>query len=225
MNIQYNKKKQELHSDPLITFLSNAKHIIKTQAKNFIVSGVILVIIVAAFQIFVYIKKSNASKAIQDYGKAMLLYSEKKSNEAIEAFKSVVEKHPSTIHAAYSAFTIGQILLKDQKYSEAIPWFEKANSINTGDKSFIRGSSLEALGVCYEAKHDLPNAQKYFEKAINDPSSMHRHTALAWKLALIYKKNDNKDKVLYYCNKILADTIVTEYKQKAENLKVEADIM
>ncbi|MBN1980922.1 MAG: tetratricopeptide repeat protein [Chitinivibrionales bacterium] len=224
MNIQYSKKKEELRRDPLLEFLAQAKQYVQKYNRHFIASAIGIVVVVAGIQLYGYVNKSSMAKAKDSFGRAMILYSDNKETDAIEAFKGVVEKYGQSPQAAYSAYMIGQILVAKGKFDDAIPWLEKGFSIrkNTG---FIQGNCLEALGVCYEAKGDLQKAQSYLEKSLNEPLSAYRHTEVRWKLALINKKLGDKNKATEYCNAIVADTTASMLKQKAENLLIQMQLM
>lgn len=224
MNITQNKKKDELRDDPLVDFLTKVKISITKYNRQIISVAVAVALIYGGYMAYTSMKKSTISQAKQKFGSAMLLYSEKKEAEAVAGFKEVIEKFGSTAHAAYSAYMIGQISIEKAQYDDAIKWFEKG--YEAGDNAgFIRGSCVEALGVCYDAINDQKKAISFFEKALQDQSIAYRHPDIRWRLALLNKKLGDKEKVMYYCNKIVADTLAYNLKQKAENLLVETQLM
>lgn len=219
MNIKYNKKKEALRKDPVMEYFLK---IIDTAQKNSnsLISGlVVLILIVAGIQIFSFTQKSTLGKAQDSFGKAMILYNENSESDAIEMFTFVVDNFKKTQVAAYSAYMLGHINLAKEEYKEAIAWFETASNDN-GKTGFIPGGSLEALATCYEAEEELDRALEYFEKALGNKMLSFRYPAIRWKMALINKKLGNKDKVEFYCNEIVSDTLAINYKKKAENLLV-----
>ncbi len=217
MNIKYNKKKEELRRDPVLESIEKSRIFIKNQGNKLIASIVVIVLIFVGFQISSYLKNKKLEKTQDAFGKGMLLYSEHKKEDALAAFKKLVTDYPNTSHAAYSAFMVGHIYLSKDKYDEAIEYFQVASS-NKKDKSFIRGEALIALATCYESKEDLEKSIQYFNKALENQNIQYRYPDIKWKMALIYKKLGNKDRVKYYCNELVIDTLATDYTKKAKNL-------
>ena len=217
MNIKYSKRKEELRRDPVIESFVKGRVFIKDHGNRIMTSIVIVVLVFIGFQIFNYIKESRLSKAQDDFGRAMIVYSEGDMAKAIEAYNMVIENYKKTSHAAYSAYMIGNINLLKENYDGAIDYFEKAVS-NKKNSGFIQGQSLEGLATCYEAKGDLTKSLQYFEKTLNNKTVAYRYPAIRWKMALINKKLGIDDKVFHYCKEIISDTLALDLKKKAENL-------
>ena len=217
MDIKYSKKKEDLRNDPLIDGLKMGKQYLREHGNRMMTGVVVIALCVAGYFVYSYMKKANMVKAQEDFGKAMILYNDRDITKSIEAFNQVVENHGSSPHAAYSAYMIGQIYLAGDNFDDAIKYFEKSLS-SKKSMEFIPGQSLEALGICYEAKGDNEKALDYFEKALKDGAIPHRYPAIRWKMALLNKKLGNNEKVLYYCKELAFDTLAVDYKKKAENL-------
>mgnify|MGYP000878460673 CR=1 FL=1 len=69
--------------------------------------------------------------------------------------------------AKYSAYLCAQHNVENDKYDDAITYF---NKISTTGKSFIVGETLIGLATCYDAKGEYKKALEYFEKALNKNS-------------------------------------------------------
>ncbi|MBD3344112.1 MAG: tetratricopeptide repeat protein [Chitinivibrionales bacterium] len=220
MNIQYSKKKQDIKRDPFIEFLLNIKEK-ATQHSTIIIAGV-AGIILAMFLVMGYnhMAASSLRKAQKAFGNAMIAYTSSNNQKAIEALALVTENHGNTPQAAYAAYLLGHILREQDRYDEAINWFEMAKNKSKG-KSFITGGALEATATCYESMGELDKAVSYFEKALQEEHYGYRAPALRWKLALINKSLNNHDKAVALCNEIVSDTSAVELKQDAENLLIE----
>jgi tetratricopeptide (TPR) repeat protein len=217
LKIKYNKKKEELRKDPVLESIGKIRGFV-VKNSNIVISGVlVLIFIFAGFQIYSYFKKTGMLKSQEAFGKAASLYKLQQYDKAVDAFKLVIENHGKSSHALYSCYMIGQILLGSDEYDKAIPYFEKALSFKK-NTSFLRGESLVGIGTSYEAKGDLEKSLQYFKEALNDEKIRYRHHAIQWKMALINKKLGKKENVLYYCNKLVSDTLISDYKKKAENL-------
>ncbi len=217
MNIKYSKKKEELRKDPVLEFIEKAQ-VFVTKHSNIIISGFAAILLLfAGFHIYSRVIKSKKLKAQEDFGRATLLYASNETAKAIDGFTRVIENHKNSSHAAYSAYIIGHMYLAQEKYDGAIYWFEKVAS-HRKKIGFIRGESLEALATCYEAKGDYKQALQYFDKAIHNKQLVYRYPAIRWKMALLNKKIGDMDKVEYYCNELISDTLALKYKMDAENL-------
>lgn len=217
MNIKYNKKKEELRKDPVLESIGKTRAFVVKNSNIVISSLLVLIFIFAGFQIFSYFKKTGMLKSQEAFGKASMLYKLQEYDKAIDAFKLVIENHGKSPHALYSSYMIGQILLSNSDYDEAISYFEKVSSAKK-NTTFLRGESLVGIGTCYEAKGEFEKSLKYFQEALNDENVKYRHPAIQWKMVLINKKLGKKENVVYYCNKLVSDTLMTDYKKKAENL-------
>lgn len=224
MNIKHNKKKEELRKDPVMDAVAEAHNFFKHHSKHLLTFLIVIAVVSAAVLIFNNIKERKIQQAKRDFSKALILRDDQKDKEALEAFLHVFDTYKGTPQAVYSAFIIGHHYRDQEKYDEAISWFQQASKGNK-DAGFISGESLEALAVCYEAKGDITKAQEYFELALKDESIPHRHAAIRWKMALINKKQGNTEKVKYYCGTLISDSTAVEYKQKAENLLAVADLL
>jgi len=217
LEIKLSKKKEDLRRDPLVEGLTSAKQYFQEHGNRIVTVVAVIAICVAGYFVYSYMGKTGSLKAQEDFGKAMILYNAGDFTKSIEAFNQVIENHGRYPHAAYSAYMIGQIYLVTENFDDAIKYFEKSLS-SKKSLEFIPGQSLEALGICYEAKGDSEKAMEYYEKALKDGGILHRYPALRWKMAVLNKKLGNTEKVLYYCKELASDTLAAEYKKKAENL-------
>jgi tetratricopeptide (TPR) repeat protein len=178
---------------------------------------VAVVVVVAGLQIYLYVNASTMNKAQNVFGKAMILYQENQPDKALEAFKEVCADYGKTPLGYYSAYMLGEEYLKKGNYNEALVWLEKVAS-GGANIGFVRGESLEAIGTCYDAMNEREKALEYFSRALKDNSVTYRHPAICWKMALIYQLAGNKDKVNFYCNELISDTLAADYRKKAENM-------
>lgn len=92
----------------------------------------------------------------ENLNKGMALLEEGNYEEAIYALDDVV----NTEESAEYYYNIGYIKTLEEKYSEAIPAFQKATQL---DKLF--GKAFEGLGRAYSALGQTQEAEKYMQKA------------------------------------------------------------
>lgn len=216
LNIKYNKQKQELREDPVLDGLLKTKELV--QKHNTTVIGVIAVAVVVAVLAtgYNYYRNSRLRHAREDFGKAMVSYTEQKSTEAIDQFRTVAEKYSGTVTGTISAYMLGSILTQQGQYDEAISWYKAvAKGTNAG---FVNAQASEGLATCYEMKKDTAAAIAQLEKAIADDRISYRRAELRWKAALLYRASDTA-KAIALCDKILSDTLATAQHQNAEFLR------
>ena len=234
MEIKYSKKKQELRKDPILEFIMQAKEVVFAQSNTIMIIAIGIALALGGGMIFNSIKKSSLQKSQEAFGKALLTYESNAGSPAdvgdnlsktVDAFKSVVDNYKGSPQATYSAYFLGHLFLRQQRYDEAITWFNAALTKNSGT-GFVGGSALEGLANCYEAKGNIEEALNYLKKALLDDRIKYRSAALEWRSALLCKDLKKIEEARLSCQKILADTVAAAapYKQKAENLIVELSI-
>ena len=125
MNIKYSKKKEELRRDPVLETIEKARRFIISQSNKLTTGLVVIVLLLAGFQISSYLQRKKLAEVQDDFGRAMLLYSAQDETNAIDAFTRVVEDYGNTPHAAYSAYMVGHMYLYQAKYDNAIDYFQR----------------------------------------------------------------------------------------------------
>jgi tetratricopeptide (TPR) repeat protein len=235
VDIKYSKKKEEMRKDPVMEFIIRAKEFLEKQGTIAMGAAVAAILVLGGFMIYNSVQKSSVQKAQEAFGKALIAYEAASSNgpggaesldKAVESFKAVVDNNKSSPPAVYSAYMLGHIFLRQQRYDEAITWFNAALS-NNSHTGFVGASSLEGLASCYEAKGNLQESLNYLKKAVADDRLKYRGPELSWKAALISKDLHGYADAKGFCRKIIADTVsaAAAYKQKAENLLVEIGVV
>ena len=216
MNIKYSKQKQELREDPVLDGLLSTKEFVQKNLNTLVGVVLALVLVSGIFLVFNYIQKSRIKSAREEFGKAMVLYSEQKLTEAVDQFRTVAENSRRSVAGTMSAYMLGSILYQQGRYDEAITWYEAVNKgANVG---FINAQAYEGLAACYEVKADTTAAIKNLELALDDERASYRRNALRWKMALLSRSTDMaRSKKI--CDEIIADTTAQEYWHDAEFLK------
>jgi len=175
---------------------------------------VAVVVIVGGTLVYNALRESQNRKAQELFGVGILDYNADQFDRALESFTQAAGKYKSTPQGAMSAFMAGSIYLRQKNVDQAITWFETA--VNGAESGFVRGQALEGLAAAYEEKDDNAAAIRSLERALRDKAVVHRRSAIRWKLALLNK--DNASAASRYCKDLIADTLATQYHQKAENL-------
>jgi len=214
--LDINQKKGGLPegADPLVDGVLRFREFISKNGGVVAAFLVAVVVIVGGVLIYNALRESQIRKAQDIFGVGILDYNADKFDAALESFKQVAEKYKGTPQGTMGAFMAGSIYLQQNNVDQAITWFE--TSANGTESGFVRGQALEGLATAYEEKGDDASAIKYLERALRDKASAHRHSAVRWKLALLNKNNAGV--ASRYCKELIADTLATQYHQKAENL-------
>jgi TolA-binding protein len=224
LEIKYSKKKEELRKDPVMDSIMDARDWL-THNTSFITGTLIVLVFIAGFfGVYQYMKRSAEVKAQDAFGKAMIAYQQQDIPAAAVAFKDIVENFKNTPQAVYGAYMLGYIFLSQQKDDEAINWFKTAVSKNK-KTSFAGAEPLEALGVCFEAKGNIAEAENYYTRALQESRLDFRYPAIKWKLALISREKGNYQKASAFCQEIMADTMAVKYHRDADNLLTEIRCM
>lgn len=216
MNIKYNKKKQELQDDPVMDGLLKTKEFVSKNSNT--VTGFIVVLLVVLGLGFGYnqFRLKKIENAREDFGKAMVAYSEKDIEGAIGQFTSVAQKYRGSVSGSMAAYMLANLLFEQGRYDDAI---ESYKSVLSGPNvGFISAQANEGIAACFEAKGDVTTAMSYLQNAINDDRVAYRYSALRWKLALLAKNSDTT-KAIKLCDEIIADTLAQDYRQEARYLR------
>jgi tetratricopeptide (TPR) repeat protein len=225
LQIQYNKKKQEMREDPVLEGIYKAREFAVSHANQLVIALAVVVTIVMATVGYSYVRNQSLEKAQDAFGRAMIAYSAGEQDKAIQALSLVVDNHRQTPHAGYSAYLLGNLYLERSRYDEAIKWFEvAAENDNAG---FVAGESTEGLAIAYEAKGEPERALEYYRKVLDDKRVSYRGPAVHWKMALINKQMGRTQEAQQHCESLVSDTvsIAADYRQKAESLLAEIEAM
>ena len=218
MEIKYSKKKEEIRRDPVLEFIAKAKNYLLAKSNTIMWIVIAACIVTGGVGIYFYTTKAKIKHAQEDFGRAMIAYNSGNESQALDAFKSVYENNKNTPHATYSAYIVGSILLRKDKFDEAINWFTNAA---TGKKcEFVNAAAYEGIAACYDAKEMPEEALKNIKNAVSDPKYRYRYPSLYWKAAIICKNIGKIEDAKKFCKNIVADTVAQAeyYKQKAENM-------
>ena len=120
---------------------------------------------------------------------------------------SIVDDYESTKPAKLAAFYAGDCYLSQEKYDEAIKYFEIALH---AESNVLLAGAHGGLGVCYEHKGQLPEAIKHYEEAAKlavTPDIKNRYLVFA---AILLEDSD-KEKAINIYKEIVAENKSPEY--------------
>src|SRR6266849_2783299 len=117
----------------------------------------------------------------------LILESEAKPNEALEAYRKAIEWQEGSPHRSEQPYlNLGSLLLELDRAGEAIALLEKAVELGPDN-----GSCHLKLGTAYLRTNQLPEAQRQLEKAERlDPEN----AAIHYQLGKFYKQTHQMDK-------------------------------
>jgi tetratricopeptide (TPR) repeat protein len=216
-------KKEELRSDPVLEGIIKAKEAARENSSRLIVALAVLLLAIGGFAGYSYVKKQGLRKAQEAFGAAMVAYNAQDTAKAVEALTLVVDNHRGAPQGGYAAYLLGDMYMAAGKYDQAITWLDiAAGRRNAG---FVAGEAVEALAMCYEATGDLEQAVEHYRRALEDERISYRFPAIRWKLALVLFRDGQADRARPYCEQLVQDTLAGEYRQKAENLLAENQLL
>ncbi|KMQ50883.1 hypothetical protein CHISP_2234 [Chitinispirillum alkaliphilum] len=216
MNIKYNKKKQELKSDPVITALVKAKEFVLKNNTAVIGGLVVILFVLVGVLLFNRAKESSIRQAQEMFGLAVLEYNQNNLDEAISYFGDAANSFSHTPQGKMSAYMLGGIYYSQDNFDEAIKWFERAVS-NKSSSGFIGAQALVGLGVSHEASGNSAKAMEYYRRALRDDRIAFQHPSVRWKMALL-SRSENSELATELCKELISDTTATYYHQEAKNL-------
>ncbi len=216
MNIKYNKKKQEMREDPVISAFVKAKELLTKNSTTVIGVLVVLLFILGGLFVFNRAKETSIREAQELFGMAMIQYNGNNIDEAIQSFGDAANGYSHTPQGSMSAFMLGNIYYSQKNYDEAVKWFGMAVS-NRGSTGFVGAQALVGLAVAYEALGETTMAINTYQKALRDNRIAFKHPSVRWKLALLARSED-PGLAGEMCRKIIADSSAVFYHQHAQNL-------
>ena len=217
MNIKFSQKKKELREDPVIETFFQTKAFVQKNLNILVGTAIVIAFAAVVLVVYSWMKSDSLAKAEAAFGTAMIEYSNRNIEKAVENFRIVADNHRNTPQGEMSSIMLGSIFMSMGRNDDAIKWFEVA-SAKKGRLGFLGAEALEGLATAYEAKGDITKALEYLEKALNDDRARYRHAAIRWKMALLNQKINNAVRAEALCREILSDTTATDYRQQAENL-------
>ena len=199
--------KEVEQTQPLALFTAKVTEYVKENLNQ--IASIASVILIIAASIFYWQYKSlKAEKdSFSAFSRALITMSqdvkteaerEVLSQQALEMFKSVVEKYPKTKTGAASLYYSGNCSLTLNNYDEAIDYYNKF--LGKSDKSFVylRALAYEGLGYAYEGKGEFAKAIEWFEKQKNEGKDVDISVALL-NIARCYElSGDNVSACKYY---------------------------
>ena len=129
-------------------------------------------------------------------------------------FEEIIKKYGSTAAGKAALLKYADIAYQTSDYDTAIEMYQKALDAydNNGElKSFI----LNGLAYSYESKDDYKQAAEYFNRIVNDKSSVMKDQAL-YNLGRIYGKMGESEKQQDAYNRIVSDYPDSMYYQLAK---------
>jgi len=179
--------KEVEQTQPMALFTAKVTVYVKENLNQIASIGSILFIVFAGIAYWQYTSIKAEQDSFSGFSRALTTMSqdvkteaerEVLSQQALEMFKSVVEKYPKTKTGAASLYYSGNCSLTLNNYDEAIDYYNKF--LGKSDKSFVylRALAYEGLGYAYEGKGEFTKAIEWFEKQKNEGKGVDISVAL-----------------------------------------------
>jgi len=125
---------------------------------------------------------SNSSKITKAFSDAVSLISQGKYQEAIMAFKSIVDSYPDTEIAANSTFEIGRCMFLLEKFEESIKFY--STMLTKYPKHPNLKETMYIIGQCNEKLGRQDQASAFYKKILSIGGSDDDSTIIKAKRAL-----------------------------------------
>ena len=179
--------KEVEQTQPLALFTAKVTEYVKENLNQIASIASVILIIAAGIFYWQYTSLKAEKDSFSGFSRALITMSqdvkteaerEVLSQQALEMFKSVVEKYPKTKTGAASLYYSGNCSLTLNNYDEAIDYYNKF--LGKSDKSFVylRALAYEGLGYAYEGKGEFAKAIEWFEKQKNEGKGVDISVAL-----------------------------------------------
>jgi tetratricopeptide (TPR) repeat protein len=220
-------KKHEPKEDLLTKITKRTEQFIVRYLKIIVFSvGAVFVIFAAYFTINLTLTR-KATIAENAFGKVYLVYnrilndtsldSENREKQLInisEDFKFVLDEYPRSAAASRSAYYIGNILFRTEKYEEALQYYGKGSLIMKNNYSALL--SLQGEASCFEQLEDYEEAEEVYKSIIEMYGDSFIIPTVRFNLGQLYEKQNKFDAAREEYNLIVSDYSWSSWSQLAQ---------
>ncbi len=197
------KSRKELleEPDPFMVFVGKVMTFAKTYQQQIIMAAIALVLVAAVISGMVYFRQKSEDRAAALFGTAVVKYHGiMQSNsspdfaayEEVKAdFRAVIDQYGSTGAGRAALIKYADICFEMKQYDETIDAYQKALAAFKDQDDFT-GLINNGLAYAYEARGDMDEAEKYFNRVLADPHAVAKDHVL-FNLARIHEKQGRTD--------------------------------
>ncbi len=154
------KKKNNGKGDAFISFFDRLlRWIIEHRTKFFLLIGIILLALVGS-QVYFYLQASQAKKVANIYEKAL----QAKPEEALKAWKVILEKDPPLQLGDYIRFNMAGIYTEQKKWEEVAKIFAQ---LENSSLDYVRYLSFWSHALALENANQTQEALKAYETLVS----------------------------------------------------------
>jgi tetratricopeptide (TPR) repeat protein len=199
------KEKHFIQEDVFTKITKKLEKFIVKHLKTILISiSIAVVIVIVYFSVDYFIKKKQ-QVAFGAFDKVYLVYSELVNDQDLsdeeredklitltEDFQLVADTYPDSKAAMKSAYYAGNILIKAEKYEQAIQFYEKGSEDNK--EYYISALCLQKLAICYEQLDELEKAAKTYQKILEEYEETYIIPTILFNLGQVLEKQDKLEK-------------------------------
>lgn len=162
-------KQKIKHQDDLLTTYENAVLWYQTNKKKITNVGIAIVTVVGGLLWYANQQSQQNDKAAGEFAKVFTFYDNGQYQLAINGvpernirgLQAIVADYGSTENGSLARFYLANSYYNIGEYEKALAEFEEAD-VST---DLLEASRLAGIATCYEAKGNIADAAKYFERA------------------------------------------------------------
>ena len=218
-NKKISRKELLKSPDEFLTLSSRAAAFFGAHVRELKIAGIVVaVILVGYLSIYGYMRHVNkkgqeaynlAYNALtevseRDAGdKAAVVPENENLKEAEDLFEAVIDEYGMSKAARLALPQVGHINFTQQKYKEAVRYYERFREEISGHPQYKDLTSL-ALASCFEAKGEFDKAVSTLTPIVEDPTNPFRETAML-NLERLYRLDNQPEKARDILEKFIQD--------------------
>ncbi len=185
-------------------------YISENRSKVLLVFGILIFIMLSlsGWQLYRFNYEKNAEKM---YLLALTSYQKKDDNRetylnAIELYKTVVEKYPGSNAAIHSLYSMGNIYFNINEIDKSINAYKQFIKESNGNNDLVVLAYI-GLGYCYESKGNLKKALSSLDNSIEYSAGSSYKGIIYRNMGRIYEEMNDYPKAIEYYEKALKLTV------------------
>lgn len=191
-------------------FLSNKERVLffVEQNRTLVWGGIIIVmVLIAVIVLLSWLSQQKEEQAWELEGQAQTIYLDRPLNDvekgqeniqqAATMFKNILEQFPGTASAEVSMFLLGNSLMEEKKYQEAIDVYTAFIEQFSQDPVFV-GLVQQRLGLAYLLNGNREAALKAFEAVLDNPRALNKDQVIFEMAKLAEAEEKTAEAVKHY---------------------------
>lgn len=203
--------KHQMKEDKLVTTALKLSDYVQRHAKEFLMAGAGVVVLVVIVLFIVSSNKSRHQKASELLGKARVELEAGEFQTATIDLQSILRSYSGTRAAQEASYLLGNSYYYGRDYDQALKHFQDFVKKYPKADPLLLAGAYSGIGDCYLQKAEYEKAAEHYLKAVNEDLEEFAIPIYLLSAARAYVKANQPDKA-----KKLYERIIMEYPQSKE---------